>query len=113
MLYNPADLPCSVQYPVMARQTVSSPKIGCRIHGVADIHAAVTPLKKGAAPSYAMVAASTNSDWRVEHWASELLACKMGRQFDQSDDELLERFVVRRTGPTGAAILISIALSGD
>jgi hypothetical protein len=113
MLYNPPDLPCSVQYPVMARQSVSSPKIGCRIHSAADIHAAVTSLRKGAAPSYAMVGASTNSDWRVEHWASELLACKVGRQFDQTDDEMLERLVVRRTGPIGAAILISIALPGD
>lgn len=35
------------------------------------------------------------------------------RQFDQADDEMLERLVVRRTGPIGAAILISIALSVD
>ena len=73
----------------------------------------VTSLTEGAAPSYAMVAASTNSGWCVEHWAAELLTCKMGRQFDQTDDEMLERLVERRTGPIGAATLISIALSGD
>jgi hypothetical protein len=113
MLYNPPDLPCSVQYPVMARQSVSAPKIGCRVHSASDIHSAVAPLKKGAAPSYGMVAASTNSDWRVEDWVSELLSCKVGRQFDQTDDEMLRRLVVRRSGPIGAAILISIALPGD
>jgi hypothetical protein len=114
MLYNPPDLPCSVKYPVITRQIVSSPKIGCRVHSAADIHTALTGLKMGVAPSYAMVAASTSSDWRVEHWASELLlACKVGRQFDQSDDAMVERLVVRGTGPIGAAILISIALAGE
>jgi hypothetical protein len=113
MLYNPPDLPCSIKYPVMARQIVSSPKIGCRVHSAADIHVALKRLNKGVAPSYEMVAASTSSDWRVEHWASELLACNVGRQFDKSDDEIVERLVVRRSGPIGAAILISIALPGD
>ena len=75
MLYNPPDLPCSVQYPVITRQIVSSPKIGCRVHSAVDIHAALKGLNKGVAPSYAMVAASSSSDRRVETWASELLAC--------------------------------------
>jgi hypothetical protein len=113
MLYNPPDLPCSVQYPVMARQTVSSPKIGCRVHTAADIHNALERLEEGVAPSYAMVAASSSRDWRVEDWTAELLACKVGRRFDRRDDAIVERLVVRRSGPIGAAILISIALSGD
>jgi hypothetical protein len=112
LLYNPPSLPVSVRYPVTARQTVESPVLGCRVFTITDIDHALAPLSVNTAPTFQQVqAAKPSSDWRLEHWAADLLlSCKVGRQFDASDEALVSNLLVRRTGPIGAAIAISIEL---
>jgi hypothetical protein len=71
-------------------------------------------LPENTAPTFGEInATSPSSDWRLEHWAADLLlTCQVGRQFDSSDETLVSNLLVRRTGPIGAAIAISIEL-GD
>ena len=112
MLYNPPSLPSSIRYPVTARQTVEAPELGCRVFTVADIDRALAPLSKNTAPTFQQInAGAPSSNWRLEHWAADLLLkCQVGRQFDGSDEALVSNLLVRRSGPIGAAIAISIEL---
>jgi len=117
LLYNPPSLPASIRYPVTEKQIVENPVLGCRVFTIADIDRALTPLPTNAAPTFQNInAIAPSSDWRLEHWAADLLlTCQVGRQFDGSDEELVSNLLVRRSGPIGAAIAISIELgaSGD
>jgi hypothetical protein len=114
LLYNPPFLPVSIRYPVTARQTVETPALGCRVFTVADMDRTLASLPENTAPTFGEInATSPSSDWRLEHWAADLLlTCQVGRQFDSSDETLVSNLLVRRTGPIGAAIAISIEL-GD
>jgi hypothetical protein len=102
----------SIRYPVTARQTVETPVLGCRVFTVADIDSALVSLPEKTAPTFRQInAVAPSSDWRLEHWAADLLlTCQVGRQFDGSDETLVSNLLVRRTGPIGAAIAISIEL---
>lgn len=112
LLYNPPSLPVTVRYPVTAKQIVEFPSLGCRVFTVADIDRALSPLPANTAPTFQQVqGAKPASDWRLEHWAADLLlSCRVGRQFDPSDESLVSNLLVRRSGPIGAAIAISIEL---
>ena len=112
LLYNPPSLPVTVHYPVTAKQAVESSPLGCRVFTVADIDRALSPLTANTAPTFKQVQnAKPESDWRLEHWAADLLlSCQVGRQFDASDESLVSNLLVRRSGPIGAAIAISIEL---
>lgn len=112
LFYNPPALPTSIRYPITAKQTVQNPELGCRVYTVADIDRALAPLPSNTAPTFKQIsAAATSSDWRLEHWAADLLlTCQVGRQFDSSDESLVSNLLLRRSGPIGAAIAISIEL---
>jgi hypothetical protein len=50
----------------------------------------------------------------LESWIADLvLACKLGRRFDEGMENKISMLLERRSGPIGAAIAISIALPGD
>ena len=112
LLYNPPMLPACIRYPVTARQNIETPELGCRVFTVADIDRALAPLPQNTAPMFKQVSAiAPSSEWRLEHWAADLLlTCQVGRQFDGSDEALISNLLVRRSGPIGAAIAISIEL---
>lgn len=112
LLYNPPFLPASIRYPVTARQTVETPALGCRVFTVADIDHALAPLPDNTAPTFQQInAVAPSSDWRLEHWAADLLlTCQVGRRFDGSDEALVSNLLICRAGPIGAAIAISIEL---
>jgi hypothetical protein len=47
--------------------------------------------------------------WRLEWFiADEVLRCRQGRLFDQSDDPRLNQLLYARSGPISAAIAITI-----
>lgn len=112
LFYNPPSLPITIRYPITARQSVGSLPLGCRVYNIADVDSALAPLAKDAAPTIGQIeAVGPVSNWRLEHWAADLLlSCQVGRQFDASDDGLVSNLLVRRSGPIGAAIAISIEL---
>jgi hypothetical protein len=114
LFYNPHEVPLSIAFPITARNAVQKVSLGCRVYKVDEVHAVLKAVKAGVSPSLAMLEASTQSNWSVEHWAADLLlSCKVGRQFDNADDRLVESVLIRRTGPIGAAIALSIALPNE
>jgi len=80
-----------------------------------EVHAVLDTLKKGHSPTLkAIMEDGMASKWRLEEWiADHLLTCKVGQRFDDSNKEDVKRLLVRRTGPIGAAIAVSIALPND
>jgi hypothetical protein len=112
LLYNPDRVPATIRYPLRQRIRVEAPDIGCRVVDASELHASMSQLADGAAPSYAAVRrASLGSHWPLETWAADLLlTCKVGQQFDNSRDDDVRYFLERRTGPIGAALAASITL---
>jgi hypothetical protein len=115
MFYNPSTIPCNIRYPVSSRRQVTKPKLGCRIFFSNEVHAVLGKLKNGHSPTLKqIVEGGETSNWRLESWVADLvLACKLGRRFDESTQDKVSRLLERRTGPIGAAIAISIALPSD
>jgi hypothetical protein len=115
MFYNPSTVPTRVQYPVRSKRKVTTVKWGCRVFLSKEVHAVLDTLKKGHSPTLkAIMEGGMASNWRLEEWiADHLLTCKVGQRFDDSNKEDVKRLLVRRTGPIGAAIAVSIALPND
>jgi hypothetical protein len=80
-----------------------------------QVNAVLGKLKNGHSPTLKqIVEGGETSNWRLESWVADLvLACKLGRRFDESTQDKVSRLLERRTGPIGAAIAISIALPSD
>ena len=110
MLYNPPKLPMTIRYPVTSRKTVTTVELGCQVHPAQEVHAVLGTLAKGGHPDVNAITKGTK--WRLEEWvADHLLTCKVGRRFDSSDNAKVSMLLERRSGPIGAAIAVSIALS--
>ena len=71
------------------------------------------PSRPKRSPNFKEVQTSSGNDyWRLEIWAADLLLRrKVGRQYSESDHDLIESVIHRRTGPIGVAIRINIGLS--
>ncbi|WP_421937286.1 hypothetical protein [Phenylobacterium sp.] len=115
LLYNPHEVPLAVQYPLRQRIVVGEPTVGCRVFEADHVHAALSGLKDGEAPSFSAVARTgTASNWRLETWAADLLlTCQVGQAFDDDRDGAVRYFLERRSGPIGAALAASITLPED
>jgi hypothetical protein len=115
MFYNPSTIPLNIRYPVRSRRKLTKPKLGCRVFFSNEVHTVLGKLKKGHSPTLEeIVEGGETSNWRLESWVADLvLACKLGRRFDESTQDKVSRLLERRTGPIGAAIAISIALPGE
>lgn len=110
MFYNPPKVPLTIKYPVTSRKAVTAVKLGCQVHAAQDVHAVLGTLKKGGHPDLNAITKGTK--WRLEEWvADHLLTCKVGRRFDSNDNVEVSMLLERRSGPIGAAIAVSIALS--
>jgi hypothetical protein len=116
LFYNPPALPLTVSYPVTAYQPLTQdPTLGCRVVAATSVATALKGLNKGRSPTYRSVhaAADPPGGHRLEHWAADLLlTCQVGRPFESADDDIVTGMLERRTGPIGAAILVSIELPG-
>jgi len=113
LLYTPPMLPSVTDYPVVVRQKVTKLIQGCLVVSATPVHAVLDTLQKGASPSHRQIvhAAKSANINKLERWAADLLLrCKVGQPFDHSRDELVSRMLLRRSGPIGAAIAISVAL---
>jgi hypothetical protein len=115
LFYNPNKLPSSVSYPLRRKTQIRKPGLGCRVYRASEVNAACGEFNIGQHPTIAVVEAKgKQSNWRLETWVADLLLrCKVGQQFDESKNDMIERLVRRRSGPIGAAISISIALPPD
>lgn len=115
LLYNPPELPCTITYPLRQRTQVEHLPVGNRVLDADDVHRALAGLADGQSPTFAqLTAASGARNWSLEIWAADLLlACKVGQQFDDSNDDRVRYFLERRSGPIGAALAASITLPDD
>jgi hypothetical protein len=115
MLYNPSTAPLTVRYPVKSKRRETKVQLGCRVFLAKEVHAVLGKLKKGLSPTLKMIVEGCDSsNWRLEEWVADLLlACKLGQQFDDSMRDRVSMLLERRSGPIGAAIAVSIALSDN
>lgn len=113
LFYNPAQVPDTMHFPTSSYRTVADPPpIGARVVSATDVHAVLTALDTGRTPTLASIRDGARPHRRLEEWAEDLLRCHVGIPFDRSMDEMVERLIARRSGPIGAVVAFSIALSG-
>lgn len=115
LLYNPPELPFSVNYPLRQRIRVEDMPIGNRVLDADDVHRVLAGLADGQTPTFAQLQAGSGArNWPLETWAADLLlTCQVGQQFDDSNDDRVRYFLERRSGPIGAALAVSITLSDE
>lgn len=112
LFYNPPIVPETVNFPIDAYQTLSTPpSLGVRVVRASDVHTALDRLDEGKTPTLKSIIETASPHERLEDWAANLLLCNVGVIFDSSKEDTINRLIVRRSGPIGAAIAISIALS--
>lgn len=115
LFFNPSAVPLAVEYPLTARRRIDTPTLGCRVYKAATIEEAVNRLRGTQGPMLqTLEAAGQSSNWRLEHWAADLLLkCKVGARLDSNSFELADSILYRRSGPIGAAVSASIHLPAD
>ncbi|UHD44746.1 hypothetical protein LUX29_17170 [Aureimonas altamirensis] len=115
LLYNPPELPFSVDYPLRQRIRVEDMPVGNRVLDADDVHRVLADLGDGQSPTFAQLQRGSGArNWPLETWAADLLlTCQVGQQFDDSNDDRVRYFLERRSGPIGAALAVSITLSDE
>lgn len=109
LLYNPHEMPLSVEYPLRERVSVERISVGCRVVEAGDVHRQLATLGRGIAPTFDQLQREVS--WTLEFWAADLLlTCRVGQAFDDAKDDQVRYFLERRSGPIGAAIAASITL---
>jgi hypothetical protein len=122
-LYNPPRMPFSGVVPrLVSDPEDGSLQLGCRILTATQAHAVLSTLPMGKPPAFnkLIVASRTDDDdahadhgWRLEGFAAdELMRCRQGRIFEDTQDEDLSTLLYRRSSPIAAAVLIAIELPG-
>lgn len=113
LLYNPPQLPFAVDYPLAQRVRIDEMPIGNRVLDADEVHRVLAELGNGQSPTFAQLQAESGArNWPLETWAADLLlTCRVGQQFDDSNDDRVRYFLERRSGPIGAALAASITLS--
>jgi len=115
LLYNPPELPFSVDYPLRQRIRIEDMPVGNRVLDADDVHRVLADLGDGQSPTFAQLQTGSGArNWPLETWAADLLlTCQVGQQFDDSNDDRVRYFLERRSGPIGAALAVSITLSDE
>lgn len=115
LLYNPPELPFLVDYPLQQRIRIEDMPVGNRVLDNDDVHRLLADLDDGQSPTFAQLwEGSHDHNWPLETWAADLLlTCRVGQQFDDSNDDRVRYFLERRSGPIGAALAVSITLSDE
>jgi len=103
LLYNPPELPFSVDYPLRQRIRVEDMSVGNRVLDADDVHRVLADLADGQSPTFAQLQRGSGArNWPLETWAADLLlTCQVGQQFDDSNDDRVRYFLERRSGPIG------------
>lgn len=122
--YNPLKLPFQTAYPMLdGRLPDDENSVGCRVLPAADVHEVMRGLDEGQSPSVTDIAADAPYDagdpastigWRLERFvADEVLKCRQGRLFEDTDDQNLRSLLYERSAPISSAITITIDIGGD
>lgn len=120
-LYNPSRMPFSGMVPRLATEPEDTTiETGCRILAASDVHAMLATLPVGKSPSFAELIVSPRPDlgdchsahgYRLETFvADEVLRCRQGRLFEDSQDQDLRSLLYGRTAPIAAAVVVTIDL---
>jgi hypothetical protein len=121
MLYNPSQVPCSGMVPRLVTEPEDTLiEVGCRILASGDVHAKLTTLPVGRPPSFAELVVPpppgandryASHGWRLQMFvADEVLRCRQGRLFEDTQDENLRALLYGRTAPIAAAVVVTIDL---
>ncbi len=117
MFYNPPTVPLSVQYPIESYRVLEMlPTLGIRVLKGDAVHALLTSWPEGRSPQLSDIAAigDPKGGWRMEAWAADLiLSCREGTRYESPDEPKVRNLLERRSGPIGAAIMVSIELPPD
>lgn len=115
LFYNPSRLPLRVKYPIESYRTPATYDLGCRVSTAKSVGIAARRVRGSGGPSRRAVRTnSTSNDWRLEHWAADLLlTCKVGQPYGSADEGMIYRMIERRSGPIGAAIRTTIDLPNE
>jgi len=123
--YNPPQIPCSSLYPASAGAPFDfDNSLGCRVLRSTDAHDALANVVSGKPPTFKEMAVAVRGEekrdkysahgWRLETFvADEVLRCREGRLFKDSDDQDLAILLGGRTAPIQSAISITIDLGTD
>jgi hypothetical protein len=120
-LYNPPSVPSSGLHPVSGGvKTLEDNEVGCRILKREEVESILNDLPVGTTPSFGEMqnpGRKTSFDpyaahgWRLESFiADEVMRCREGRLFEDTQDETLAGLLYRRTAPIAAAIVMTVDL---
>jgi hypothetical protein len=94
-------------------------ELGCRVMKAEDVHSAVRMLPIGTTPQFTQITLSPplkdvafgDHGWRIESFiADEVLRCREGRRFDETQDADLHALLYLREYPISSLIQITVDL---
>jgi hypothetical protein len=120
-LYNPPKVPSSGLHPAFGGiKPLEDNEVGCRVLKREEVNDILGELPVGATPSFGEMQnpdRKTSFDpfavhgWRLETFiADEVMRCREGRLFEDTQDETLASLLYRRTAPIAAAIIMTVDL---
>ncbi len=123
-LYNPPSLPSSGLHPASGGiKSLEENQVGCRVLKREEVNDILDELPVGTTPSFGEMqnpGRKTSFDpyavhgWRLETFiADEVMRCREGRLFEDTQDETLANLLYRRTAPIAAAIVMTVDLPED
>lgn len=123
-LYHPMVIPYSAAFPLTAGNALPNVNsLGCRVLSSTEVHSALNGLSKGQAPTFKQLGLRTNvptagqfaeHGWRLENFiADEVMKCREGRLFEDSDDGNLSSLLYGRSAPISSAIVVTIDIGGE
>lgn len=123
-LYNPPSLPSSGLHPASGGiKSLEENQVGCSVLKREEVNDILDELPVGTTPSFGEMqnpGRKTSFDpyavhgWRLETFiADEVMRCREGRLFEDTQDETLANLLYRRTAPIAAAIVMTVDLPED
>lgn len=121
-LYNPSRIPLSAAVPRLTTEPEDvSIELGCRVLTAQEAHTVLASLPVGKPPTFSELVREASSGlsrdlyaphgWRLETFvADEMLQCREGRLFEDTQDPDLESLLYARSAPIAAAVVVNIDL---
>jgi hypothetical protein len=113
LLYNPASIPATYEYPMVVKPAMGAcGNGGCRVIPSAAIRGALDGKTKSYRPAFRDFREATpghEHGWPLEYFMADLvMTCKEGRLFESLKNEDIYTLFNRRSGPMSAAIAVTI-----
>ena len=120
-LYNPPEVPSNGLHPATSSfSPLDENAVGCRVLKREEINDALDALPIGAVPSFEALQNTKRQSkfdpfathgWRLETFvADEVMRCREGRLFEDTQDEVLATLLYERSAPITAAIVMTVDL---